>query len=106
MLLANAVYATDTLLDLHRIPWKVIVDEDVTELQVAPFAASLSANENLRPIPVTDLVNGAILFFGGQLAVELLQVPTAREKVREHLLGLAELCENQDFSVGFFVEEA
>ena len=34
MLLTNTVYTTDALLQRHRIPGKVIVDDDVAELHV------------------------------------------------------------------------
>ena len=44
VLLADPVDAADPLLDPHRVPRQVVVDEEVAELEVAPLAAGLGAD--------------------------------------------------------------
>src|SRR5207247_3794539 len=43
--LAHAGEAADPLLDAHRVPRQVVVDETVSELEVAPLAAGLGGDE-------------------------------------------------------------
>ena len=45
-LLADAVHTPDPLLDPHRIPRQIVVDDDVGELQVQTFATGIGRNEN------------------------------------------------------------
>ena len=49
--LADAVDAANALLDRHRIPGHVEIDQGVAELDVAPFAARLRAQKDARLVP-------------------------------------------------------
>ena len=46
--LADPVDTTDTLLDRHRIPRDIEVDQRIAELQVAPLASGLAAQQHWR----------------------------------------------------------
>jgi hypothetical protein len=54
VLLPDAVEAADALLDLHRVPGQVVVDQGVTELEIAPLSAGLGGDEDLQPRVVTE----------------------------------------------------
>jgi len=45
LLLADAVQAADALLDLHRIPREIEVDEPMAELEVASFGAAVGEQQ-------------------------------------------------------------
>ena len=59
VLLADAVDPADALLDLHRVPRQVVVDQDVAELEVSALAAGLGRDEDLRPWPSRNRVTAA-----------------------------------------------
>src|SRR5262245_41306909 len=44
--LTEAVEASDALLDLHRVPRQVVVQQDVAELEVQPLRADLGRQED------------------------------------------------------------
>ncbi len=48
VLLTDAVDSTDALLDPHRVPRQVVVDQDVAELEVPALAAGLGGDQDLR----------------------------------------------------------
>src|SRR5205085_9657841 len=49
--LADAIDAANALLDRHRIPWHVEIDQGIAELDVAPFAARLRAQKEAYMVP-------------------------------------------------------
>src|SRR5262245_40425512 len=49
-LLADAIDASDALLDRHRIPRHVEIDQRVAELDVAAFAAGFGTQEHRHPV--------------------------------------------------------
>jgi len=49
MLLAEAMEAADALLDFHRVPGQIEVDEAMAELEVAPLGAAMSEHAARRP---------------------------------------------------------
>src|SRR6516164_6716618 len=67
-LLADAIDASNALLDRHRIPGHVKIDERVAKLNVASFATGLGAQEDrhLR----AELLDGAVLFGTAQASFE------------------------------------
>ena len=66
--LADAVDAADALLDRHRVPGHVEVDQGVAELDVAPLAARLRAQQDRGM--VAKLGDGRVLLRAAQAAVE------------------------------------
>src|SRR5262245_39566983 len=46
VVLADAVYAAQPLLDLHRVPGEIEVQHDVTELQVSALARRFGGEEH------------------------------------------------------------
>jgi len=46
MILAVAIQAPHPLVQPHGIPWDVVIDDDVAELQVQTLAASVGGDEN------------------------------------------------------------
>ena len=48
VLLADTIHATDPLLDPHRVPRHVEVDDDVAELKVQTFATCIRRNQHAR----------------------------------------------------------
>ena len=76
--LTDAVYASDPLLDSHRIPWQVVVDQKVAELEVPALATSLGGDQYLRTRFVTESFDGPILFHRCLLTVEHVDTPPAR----------------------------
>ena len=48
MWLPDSVHSANSLLDAHRIPWHIEVDDDMAELEVQPFAASIGRNQDTR----------------------------------------------------------
>lgn len=79
----NAAHA---LLDLHRVPRQIVVNERVGELQVAAFSTRLGAEHDRRP--VAKFRDGQILLLGGlltgkngiQLAVQVQQLLQMRKR--------------------------
>ena len=49
--LADPVDAADALLDCHRVPRNVEIDERVAELQVASLAAQFTAQQDRHTVP-------------------------------------------------------
>ena len=97
--LANAVHPPDPLLDLHRVPGHVEVDDDVAELEVEAFATSIRRHHHA-------------LFFGEQLlrhapfghvhgAIQKDHVdPTLAQKLADDLLARDELREDEHLQLG------
>src|SRR6516165_9875716 len=67
-LLADAIDASDALLDRHRIPRHVEIDQGVAELDVATFAARLGAKQHRHPL--AERGNGGVLGGAAQGALE------------------------------------
>ena len=67
--LADPVDAADALLDRHRVPGNVEVDQRVAELQVAPLAAGFGAQQH-RDV-VAERVDRGVLLRAGHIAGEL-----------------------------------
>ena len=44
--LPDTIHSPNALLQPHGIPWDVVIDDDVTELQVQAFSARIRGNEN------------------------------------------------------------
>ena len=53
--------STNPLLNLHRIPRKIIIDNRITELKVQTFGTGIRANQNLR-IVFEVIDNGMLIF--------------------------------------------
>ena len=72
-LLADAVDTADALLDRHRIPRHVEIDERVAELDVAPLAAGLGAQQHRHA--VAEVGDGGILVGAAEAALEAARMP-------------------------------
>ena len=106
VLLADTVHSADSLLDSHRIPRQVVIDEDVAELEVASFASRFSAYEDLRARKASKPLYGAILFVGLHLSMENVDAPALSGKpFGEESLRFAELGEQQCLRVGIVMEQ-
>src|SRR5690242_14734320 len=93
-LLADAVYASDSLLDRHGIPWHVEIDECVAELDVAALATRLGAQQHRHLRAETG--DGGILFGTGQTSLELRECNAFRtQKLCEMIERIAVLDENE-----------
>ena len=66
--LADAVDAADALLDRHRVPGHVEIDQGIAELDVAPFAARLRAQQDRRMVAKRG--DGRVLLRPAQAPVE------------------------------------
>ena len=49
--LPDTIYTTTALLDLHRIPRQIVVNDDIRELQVQTFATSVGRNKDVCVVP-------------------------------------------------------
>lgn len=67
VLLTDPVDAAEALLDLHRIPRQVHVHHRMAELQIAPLARGLGAEQHRHL--VTEGGDGLLLVLAGQTAV-------------------------------------
>jgi hypothetical protein len=43
------MYAAHALFEAIGIPWNIIVEKDIADLEIYPFACRLSSSENLDP---------------------------------------------------------
>src|SRR5439155_25781145 len=68
MLLPQPVDAADALLEAHRVPGQVEVDDDAAELEVPSLPARLGADQDRGP--GAEAVEGLLLLAPAQLAVE------------------------------------
>ena len=84
MLLADAVQPADPLLDLHRVPGQVHVHHGVAELQVAPLAGRLRADQ-YRHV-VLEPAHRGVLGGSRQAAVVARHLDARRLQVRGELL--------------------
>ena len=98
MRLADAVDPPDPLLDPHGIPWQVVVEDDVTELQVDAFSSSVCGDEDLGR--ACELLLRRRAFLGGHLAVDEDDpvAPVAQSALQHALRGL-ELREDEHLEV-------
>src|SRR5262249_31259638 len=95
VLLANAVDATNPLLQLHRVPREVVIHDNVAELQVQTFAASIGRDEHLGLIGKTPLDVPALLQI--QRPVEAHHGKASPlQKVGEHGLSWNEFGKDKD----------
>ena len=68
--LSDAIDAADALLEAHRIPWKLEVDDQPAALvQVQPFSGRVGGEENRSRLAGERRERGRA-FAGGQSAVE------------------------------------
>src|SRR5262249_15654968 len=67
-LLADSIDASDALLDRHRIPGHVEIDQRVAELDVAAFAARFSAKQHRHAL--AERGDGGVLVRAAQAALE------------------------------------
>ena len=67
-LLADAIDPSDALLDGHRIPRHVEIDEGVAKLDIASFTARFGTEKHRHP--VAKLGNGGVLLGTAQAALE------------------------------------
>src|SRR5262245_7940036 len=68
--LSDAIHAADALLEAHRIPWKLDVDDQAAALvQVQPFTGRVGGEENRSRLAGKPREHGRA-FPGGQAAVE------------------------------------
>src|ERR1700740_1275711 len=103
-LLADAVYASDPLLDRHRIPWQVEIDERVAELNVAALAARFGAQQHRHVRAETG--DGGILFGTAQTSLELRERDAFRaQKLGEVIERIAVLDENQLLLCGISLQQ-
>ena len=56
--LADTVGTSATLLDLHRIPRKIVVDDDIGKLQVETFTTGIRGNKDVAVLP--ELTQGSV----------------------------------------------
>ena len=92
--LADAINPTDALLQLHRIPGQVVVDDHVAELQVQALAAGIGGDQDLGLVGERPLCALALLQVHG--AIEHHDRITALlQDLLQHLLGGYELGEQQ-----------
>ena len=75
VVLAYSVHSPDSLLDLHRVPRQVVVDEDMAELKVPPFSARLGAYEYPGTVRVAKVIHGAVLVHGSHLTMKDVDAP-------------------------------
>ena len=54
LFLADSVNAADPLFDSHRIPWHVIVDEDMCELQIPSLAPGFGCDKRLSASAIAE----------------------------------------------------
>src|SRR6185503_6273141 len=91
-LLADAIDTADALLDRHRVPGHVEVDQRVAELDVAPLAARLGAQQNGGM--VAELGDRRVFLRSAQAAVEARErqprLVKAPADAGERLAGLDE----------------
>lgn len=95
MRLPDAVHAPNTLLDPHRVPRHVEVDDDMAELKIEALAASVRRDQD------THILGECPLRAATRLEVHTPiescnREPPAFEKFREHGLGRNKLSENQN----------
>ena len=62
--LADAVDATDPLLDAHRVPREVVVHKQMAELEVTPLAARFGAEQDARPRRCPETLDGSVFGAG------------------------------------------
>ena len=48
MLLSDAIYPSNALLELHRVPRQVVIDHHMAELEVEALAARVGRDQHLR----------------------------------------------------------
>jgi hypothetical protein len=59
VLLPDAVDAADALLDLHRIPRQIVIDQEIGSLEIEPLGRGVGADQDVdltTDEPVLDLV--------------------------------------------------
>ena len=94
VLLPDAIHPPNALLDAHRVPRHVEIDDDVAELQVQTFATRVGGNQHARIL--RELLQAARARFHVHAAVERGDSKTpASQIVHQHGLRGNELRENQ-----------
>src|SRR5262249_10760858 len=93
-LLTNAIDASDALLDGHRIPRHVEIDQRIAELYVAALAARFGAKEHRHSRAEID--NGGVLVWAAHAAFKAREgEPFTRQKVGEVIERLVVVDEDQ-----------
>ena len=96
--LPDAVHPTDPLLELHRIPRQVVVDDDMAELKIEALAAGIGRDHH--PDVARERTLRRLALLEPHRAVEAHDAEAPRiQELGEHLLGRDELREDQDFEV-------
>src|SRR6185436_6283683 len=91
--LPEAMHAADSLLDAHRVPRQVVVDDDVRELEVASLAARLGRDQERDR--AAEALERLLLLLPRLLAVEhLVRNALGGEGLRDLVLARAELREH------------
>src|SRR5260370_11643866 len=97
-MLADTVDTANSLLDRHRIPGHIEVDECIAELNIAALAAGFRAEQYRNAIP--EVGDGRILLRSTEAAVEPRERQTGdREKIPQAAQSLPGMNQHQLFPV-------
>lgn len=99
VLLANAVHSPDTLLDLHWIPRKVVIDDDVGELQIQTFAACVRGHQDAGFLRKLAQDTPPHLKVHRPVEADHCEAVLLK-KIPEHILRRNELRENEVLQLG------
>src|SRR5690606_14244355 len=101
--LANPIKSADPLLNHHRIPWKVVIDHDVGELEVAPLATGFRRNHDLGR--VSELADRPLLLLQVDCSVKTdNSIPSRVEHLMQKPLGLNKASEDKALLGGILLE--
>ena len=98
--LADPIHSADSLFQPHRVPGDVVVDDDVSKLQVQSLAAGVSRDEYAMRFPESILSLLAFLHIHGAIQGNDRNAPDF-QKLFQHLLGRYEFGEDQYFQIRF-----
>ena len=70
ILWAISIKSTDPLLDLHRVPWKIVVHQNVAELEIETLRTHLRRQEYLGTIPCSERVDDPLVLTHRDTAVD------------------------------------
>src|SRR5205823_1997299 len=63
LFLAVAVNSSDPLLDCHRVPGKVVVENDMADLKIDPFSAGRRADQEKSAVRIPERLHRGDLIF-------------------------------------------
>ena len=87
-----------------QVPWKVVVHEHVTELQVPALPAGFRRDKKLRAVVIAEARHRPILVGGLETTVEDMRRPRWRNMLSDVRLSFEELGEDDDLGIGFCLE--